>query len=69
MTPARVAQVLAEAGEIPPARRSAVTRLLEAADAADAFSFDELEPRARDTEPPACAPTLLPPAPAGGSDG
>lgn len=69
MTPARAAQVLAEAGEIPTARRSAVARLLEAAEAAEAFDFDEIEPRARDTEPPACAPTLLPPAPVGDSDG
>jgi hypothetical protein len=62
MTPARAAQILVDAGEIPPARQSSAERLLAAAMAADAIGLDldELE-QPHDTEPPTCAPTLPPP--------
>lgn len=55
MTPARAAQVLVDAGEIPRARESSAARLLAAADEADriGLNLDELEPR-HDTDP---APT------------
>lgn len=62
MNPSRAVEVLIEAGLIPPERRSSATAVLHAAESSASFDFDELEPRVRDTEPPACAPTLPPPA-------